>query len=401
MKKRVLIVPAWYPASFFTEQLDLMEKEYDFRILTGEREKISKMGAVKNLAARPKSTDAVTNYRKDESGRSVTNLHFQYAEGLSNRFEIYQYRMLEKKMMKHLNNLYSRDWRPDLVHIFSLSDLSLFVCKWAKKNHIPVVLTEHLIYIRRHVHYFQKKKEEVYKQVDCLLSVSNYVLRNLLTSGAAPKAVKIIGNFVNDAYTGENTPKVKQNGKILYVATHLHDKDIHILFDAISLLKENSKHTFGVDIIGLESNTSYDNSSGEVSTLAKEIEMRHLNESIQIIGKLKRNELLKSLRNYSMLVSTSRSETFGIAVAEAILHGLPVVVTDSGGIREFVHERNGIITDVRDAEAVAEGIRKILDNDIIFDTEKNSNEIQLKYGREAFRKSISDVYGNLIKNEMV
>jgi len=59
-----------------------------------------------------------------------------------------------------------------------------------------------------------------------------------------------------------------------------------------------------------------------------------------------------------MLVSTSRYETFGVALAEALSCGRPVVWTDSGGPRDFLNERNSVKVKGRTPEAVAEAIRE-------------------------------------------
>lgn len=51
------------------------------------------------------------------------------------------------------------------------------------------------------------------------------------------------------------------------------------------------------------------------------------------------------------------TEDFGIAPVEALAHGTPVIAFIGGGIHDYVaHGENGWLVDVRDAEALAEGI---------------------------------------------
>lgn len=54
-------------------------------------------------------------------------------------------------------------------------------------------------------------------------------------------------------------------------------------------------------------------------------------------------ELAKVLRSGHLLVSASDTETFGIVVAEAMMCGLPVICTASGGPEELVGEKHGIV----------------------------------------------------------
>ena len=61
----------------------------------------------------------------------------------------------------------------------------------------------------------------------------------------------------------------------------------------------------------------------------------------------------------------SKTESFGLAVAEAMSHGLPVIVAPVGGIPEFVeHERSGLLIACQDDRkgAYLEAIRRLMRN---------------------------------------
>jgi glycosyltransferase involved in cell wall biosynthesis len=71
-------------------------------------------------------------------------------------------------------------------------------------------------------------------------------------------------------------------------------------------------------------------------------------------------ELAKVFRSAHLLVSASDTETFGIVVAEAMMCGLPVICTASGGPEEFVDEKQGIILErLASPEELARAIRNI------------------------------------------
>jgi len=86
--------------------------------------------------------------------------------------------------------------------------------------------------------------------------------------------------------------------------------------------------------------------------------LKDLPSNCEYLGPLPKNEVLKLIRESDMLVSTSRYETFGVALAEALSCGRPVVWTDSGGPRDFLNERNSVKVKGRTPEAVAEAIRE-------------------------------------------
>lgn len=76
----------------------------------------------------------------------------------------------------------------------------------------------------------------------------------------------------------------------------------------------------------------------------------------------RRREALAALyRRASVLVVPSWTETFGLALAEGMAHGLAIVATDVPAFRERVaHEREGLLVPARDAGALAEAILRLL-----------------------------------------
>ena len=64
-----------------------------------------------------------------------------------------------------------------------------------------------------------------------------------------------------------------------------------------------------------------------------------------------------TMREYDVVVHTAELEPFGLVVAEALLHGVPVVCPRDGGPAEIVRDGiDGIHVDVGDREALAQAI---------------------------------------------
>lgn len=83
----------------------------------------------------------------------------------------------------------------------------------------------------------------------------------------------------------------------------------------------------------------------------------------QYAGWLSDVDLKKLYTDASVFVSTSRFETFGIAVLEAMLHGLPVAAVRCGGISELVdHGQTGLLSEPEDTEGLANNILSLFDN---------------------------------------
>jgi glycosyltransferase involved in cell wall biosynthesis len=61
-----------------------------------------------------------------------------------------------------------------------------------------------------------------------------------------------------------------------------------------------------------------------------------------------------------LLVSPSRYEGYGMAVAEALAHGLPVVATDVGAVASLVGEEAGLVVPVDDLPALEQALDRLL-----------------------------------------
>src|SRR5690606_34807888 len=71
------------------------------------------------------------------------------------------------------------------------------------------------------------------------------------------------------------------------------------------------------------------------------------------------------LNDWDIFVVPSRfeSESFGVAAVEASAAGLPVIVSDVGGLPEVVdHERTGLVVRREDPTALADAIARLIDN---------------------------------------
>jgi glycosyltransferase involved in cell wall biosynthesis len=389
LKPKVLLIPAWYPASFFVDQMKLVTDKFNFKVLLGQRHTFGKKSAIRHFLKRS------FNYFTNSDKELFLQVDFSYINFSKGNLANWQISYLNNCFDKYLTELYAGG-KPDLIHIQSLSDTAVFICNWAEKHNIPVILTEHIIFVRHNFDFFQQLKESVYSRVNKVLCVSNYVYRNLLVNGFRMKKVEIIGNLVNDNFVTEKFEKKEKTNKILFVAAHLADKDIDVLLQAVKILVESNFTDFKIDIFGLDPNKSYNTNFSTNLLLKQEISSLGLSKFFDIKGIMNREDMLKSYKNYSFLVSTSMSETFGLAPAEAILNGLPVVCTDSGGIRDFVNESNGIIVPIRDPQALGEAIVRMFDNVSSYYVDQISTEIINNFGVKAFTQSLSGKYRSAI-----
>jgi glycosyltransferase involved in cell wall biosynthesis len=88
--------------------------------------------------------------------------------------------------------------------------------------------------------------------------------------------------------------------------------------------------------------------------------MRH---RVHFLGALSRGAFLECMRRCEVFAFPSRLETFGLVVAEAMLCGRPVVVSNEPPFTEFVEDaRTGLLVNPADPVDIASAIDRLLDD---------------------------------------
>ena len=94
--------------------------------------------------------------------------------------------------------------------------------------------------------------------------------------------------------------------------------------------------------------------------LATALVRKRLGSRVRMAGAVGDEELAALYRNADVFVLASRFEGYGMAYAEAIVHGLPVIGTKAGAIPETVPEGAGILVPPDDITTLAAALRSMI-----------------------------------------
>jgi len=86
----------------------------------------------------------------------------------------------------------------------------------------------------------------------------------------------------------------------------------------------------------------------------------HLEDRVRFAGDLDPEALAACYDAADVFVLATRRETYGMAVAEALARGLPVVATRTGAIPALVGTRAGLLVDVDDRRGLAEALARVI-----------------------------------------
>ena len=85
-----------------------------------------------------------------------------------------------------------------------------------------------------------------------------------------------------------------------------------------------------------------------------------LEDRVQLVGELDANSIEDRYNAADVFVLATLQETYGMAVAEALAHGLPVVSTTTGAIPSLVGTRAGILVPPGDMDALSAALTRVI-----------------------------------------
>jgi glycosyltransferase involved in cell wall biosynthesis len=100
----------------------------------------------------------------------------------------------------------------------------------------------------------------------------------------------------------------------------------------------------------------------ERAAIERRIGERGLSDRVRLLGTVPHAALLGMYRDgrVDCVVLSSLYEGLGVALAEAMAHGVPVIATGVGGVPELLGDGAGVMVPPGDADALAEALERVL-----------------------------------------
>jgi len=142
--------------------------------------------------------------------------------------------------------------------------------------------------------------------------------------------------------------------RLLCVATLTPRKGHDLLFRALASLGDRPWH--------LVCAGSFDRDLATAARLREQMQALRIGDRVDLLGDLNTDALAIQYDLADVFVLPTLYEGYGMAVAEALARGLPVVSTATGGIAELVGDAAGIVVAPGDLEAFTAALSRVLDD---------------------------------------
>lgn len=239
----------------------------------------------------------------------------------------------------------ARHGRPDVLHAHVALDGGVLGARLAQAHDLPLVITEHSsLYKGDDVAPWQlAAAAAAYRRADRLLAVSEAYRAFLQQRFPLDSGWRYLPNLVEDAFFAVPLAPAPAAACFVAVGALGPKKGFDVLLDAFAVVLAAVPDA-RLRIVG---------EGGEHAALVARAQAAGIAAQVRFEGLLSRDALRSALAGATCLVSSSRQETFGVAVAEAQAMGLPVVATRCGGPEYIVAPDTGLLVEPDDAAALA------------------------------------------------
>ena len=224
-------------------------------------------------------------------------------------------------------------WRPDIVQLNVIQKQGLFAL-WLKKHYgIPYIIVEHWSgYLPQNGMFMRMSapKKKMYrliaKEASILLTVSEPLAKAMQACGIENARWEHIDNLVDDFFyksiINHQSSIINHQKTLLHVSCFdERAKNVKGLLRAAKMLSEK-RQDWRLVLVG--TGVDYE----DVRAYADNLEIP--DGVLEWTGELTPREVANEMHNADALVLSSRYETYGVVLAEAVAAGLPILSTPVG-----------------------------------------------------------------------
>lgn len=338
-------------------------------------------------------------------------------------FDVIYSKKNKKKMEEALD-----DFKPDIVHLNNFQrQLSASIINPIKKRNIPIIYTAHDVQAicpaismldnnqeicekcmgGKYSNCFKNKcnkgstlksllgaiegkyyrNNKIYTdKLDAIITPSKFYAEKFVQDGVRNEKIYPIHNYIN---TSEYDISRQNDGYALYVGRLSREKGILNLISAFENIKGGKLYIAG--------------NGSEKENIERFIKDKSLNDRIQLLGFLNKDEVKDRIRKATMIIIPSIwYENCPYSALETIAIGKPIVGANIGGIPELIiDEKTGLLFQYDDVSELTMKIEELFnDNDKAEELGNNAKKFaKEEFNKEKYYDSLMNIYNKCRRKE--
>jgi glycosyltransferase involved in cell wall biosynthesis len=257
---------------------------------------------------------------------------------------------------------FARSLRVEIIHAHVARDYTLAAFAARRRGGGRLVLTRHVLFPLSRTHRF------ALSNTSRVIAVSEAVARSLRARKIFEEdKIRVVENGVDTARFAraraefERTPRTSDGTLRVGIVGELSKlKGQEEFVRAAAFVARRLGDRVEFVVVGEDRSRG-----GQYRALLEWLVLQlNLSGSVHLLGRLGEDQLMRVMASLDLLVSASHTESFGMAMVEAMACGVPVVATATEGAREIVEDGvTGVLVPVEDVPALAEAVVALLEDE--------------------------------------
>jgi len=278
--------------------------------------------------------------------------------------------------------------KPDVIYAHYLYNI-FYGAELKEKYGIPLVGIEHWSELTKSkLSPLQRFwGETAYGNADKILAVSESLRSHIKRH--FDKESTVVHDMLGQEFVSAPIPEHSLNANFTFVAVGslVPIKCYDILVEAF---RQSGLSQSGCKVVIVGAGQEHDN-------LKSQIRRAYLQDSVLLVGRKSKEEIITILAKSHAFILSSKAETFGVACIEALSQGLPAIATKCGGPEEFVDATNGILVEVGNEDALAEAMCHMFENYSKYDRKLIAEKCINSFSPEVIANQLTGIFESVVK----
>ena len=289
-----------------------------------------------------------------------------------------------------LYGLYKKRFgKPDIIHAHNVQFAGFIAQAIRDFDAVPYILTEHSSLFRTQAvaSEWLSPTKEAYRCASVKTAVSR-ALANAIEKQIGVRDIDVLPNVVDSVLIDsplENHSAGNPDFVFLNIASLDANKDHASLIEAFAMRFKGKRVSLRVGGTGPL--------AGYLKRFARRLGVER---QVAFMGHLDRPKVMREMQNADCFVLSSRQETFGVVLIEALACGTPLIATRCGGPEDVVNENNGFLVPPMDAAALGEAMAQMTQVKGRYRAETLRGECRARFGKGAFVSRATRIYENAL-----
>lgn len=255
---------------------------------------------------------------------------------------VYTYPQLQWIFFRKTIQRIVNELKPQIIHGHVIHPAGALAGKIARYNKLPLLISEHWSNLEAYVRKRLRSRwgRKAYQNANLILPVSEFLKQNICETFPfiSPEKVEVVPNIVDAGYftfkrPANEDPVLKFIMVSAWVKYKQATKRPDIIIKALSEFSRMHQRDVALTVVG----------DGDMLPEIKQLAAEN-SVTATFTGFLPSPEVANLMQKHNYFVHASEIETFSVVTAEAMMCGLPVVVSNTGALPELVTADRGIIT---------------------------------------------------------